>query len=278
MHKQEQTYQLPESTGKEVRRMIIWMAWFFGVLSLLVIVFLIYAPTLMKLVPFSAEKKFVRPYEEFADKWWDGESHDEITAYLQELTDRLSKAMELKEEIQIQAHYITSEEVNAFAVLGGHIFITKGLMQAVDNENALAMVVAHELAHQKNRDPITSLSRGLAVQLIYTLATSDYSQFDLSGLGANVGLNYFSREQEALADEAAMYALQTHYGHVSGYDQFFRVVLDVHEGHENIPEWLSTHPDTQSRIDELEQIKVENNWQLGEATPLPEEILRLIQE
>ena len=188
MEEKGDTYQLPESTGEDLRKMMVWLAWFFGVATIFAIIFMIYAPVFLKWVPFSVEKNFVRPYEEIAERWWDGEQYPDIDQYLQELSDDLAVALELPEEIEIQTHYIGSDEVNAFAVLGGHIFVTRGLLNAVDSENALAMVVAHELAHQKHRDPITSLSRGIAIQMIYSLITNDYAQLDLSGIGAELSL------------------------------------------------------------------------------------------
>lgn len=272
-------YQLPESTGDDIRKMMVWLAWFFGFATLLAILFIIYAPVLLKWVPFSAEKNFVRPYEEIADRFWGENSHPEIEEYLQNLSNELAIAIELPEEIEIQTHFIESDEINAFATLGGHIFITRGLLEAVDNENSLSMVIAHELAHQKHRDPITGLSRGIALQMIYSLISSDYSQIDLSGVGGELGLLYFSREQEQNADEAAIYALNKHYGHVGGYDQFFQAVLEVEDSEGvSIPQWLSSHPDTLKRIDYLQALNTENGWTQGETHPISKEILQVFYQ
>lgn len=278
MQSEDQVYQLPDSTGEELHRMKVWLAWFFGIATLLTILFIIYAPFLLKWVPFSAEKSFVRPYEEMAERWWNEESYPEIDIYLQELSDELSLAIDLPPEIEIQAHFLDIDEINAFAVLGGHIFITRGLLESVEDENSLSMVIAHEIAHQKHRDPIAGLSRGIAMQMIYSLITSDYNQLDLSVFGGELGLLYFSRDQEERADAAAIIALQQHYGHISGYDQFFREIVKMEASDDaQIPEWLSSHPDTENRIRILDDLKSENGWIQEQSHPLPENILQVLR-
>jgi len=270
-----QIYQLPDSTDNDVRQMIVGLAWFFGVLCTLVILFVIYAPTILRLVPFSIEKNFVKPYEELAGyiwKEWDGKTYPEIDHYLQQLSDGLSQSMNLPDGMEIQVHYIQSEQVNAFATLGGHIFITSGLLEAVPDENSLAMVVAHELAHQLHRDPITGLSRGIALQLIIALISGDIRQIDLTGISAELSLLYFSRDQEQRADKTAIDTLNKYYGHVSGYDQFFRAILDHSEHVDEVPSWLSSHPNTADRIEYLDNLVYEKDWLVLDALPIPEEI------
>ena len=82
-------------------------------------------------------------------------------------------------------HYDDDADVNAFATLGGHIVVYPGLLEAVPDENALAMVLAHEIAHVRHRHPIVGLSR-------------------------------------SAADATALETLARAYGHVGGADRFFR--------------------------------------------------------
>ena len=86
--------------------------------------------------------------------------------WLQDPADRLSPVMGLGPDTTISVLYVEDDEViNAFATLGGTIVIYSGLINSLDTENALAMVMAHEIAHIKQRDPITALGRGAAVAL-----------------------------------------------------------------------------------------------------------------
>ena len=91
--------------------------------------------------------------------------------------------------------------MNAFATLGGHVFVCRGLMETLEDENSLAMIIGHELAHIKNRDPIVGMARGLTIQMLYSYITGDYSSLNVSGLGSELGLSYFSREQEYSSDD-----------------------------------------------------------------------------
>jgi len=273
-----EVYQLPSSTDKDIRKMLFGLVWFFGIIFVLVILFVVYAPTILRLVPFSVEKNFVKPYEEIAGYlWneWDGNTYPKIDNYLQTLAEGLADSMEMPAEIEVEVHFVESDQVNAFATLGGHVFITSGLLESVADENSLSMVLAHELAHQLHRDPITGMSRGIAIQIMIALVSGDVRSLDLTGVSAELGLLYFSREQEQRADITAIHALNQYYGHVSGYDQFFRTIMETHEhGETGIPSWLSSHPETESRIEYLDQLVEENAWLMKEVRAIPEEIRR----
>src|SRR5690606_27937916 len=94
-------------------------------------------------------------------------------------------------------------------------------LKEMPDENGLAVVVAHELAHIKNRDPVAAMGRGLAMALMYAFATGDYSAgADIASFGGELGIAKFSRDQEKAADLAAIQVIQHHYGHVGGYDSF----------------------------------------------------------
>ena len=70
-------------------------------------------------------------------------------------------------------HYDDDAVVNAFATLGGHIVVYQGLLEAVPDENALAMVLAHEIAHVRHRHPIVGLSRSAALGFALMLLGAD---------------------------------------------------------------------------------------------------------
>src|SRR5690606_14951325 len=112
------------------------------------------------------------------------------------------------------------------------LFVYNGLLKEMPDENSLAMVLAHELAHIKNRDPVAAMGRGLAMTMLYAFATGDYSAgADLASVGGELGMARFSREQEKVADLAALQTIHSHYGHVGGYDNFLdfaRELLDDH--------------------------------------------------
>jgi len=184
--------------------------------------------------------------------------HQKRLAYLQKLSNGLAKAQALDKNITIKVHWMEDDMINAFATLGGHIFITKGLWEAMPNENALAMVIAHEIAHVKHRDPLRNLGASASLSLISAMifGSSDAGMSLIGSSGLITSL-HFTRDMESEADKAAIEALFNHYGHVAGATQFFDDILDQEDF--NV-QFLQTHPLTQNRIDQLLALQKESGW------------------
>ena len=229
---------------REFLSLSIWLA--AGVIVLVVLIFFgmrLVAP----LVPRSWERRMADPVvarltpaptdQGLARQQW-----------LQGLADRLRPAMNLPMAMPITVHWLPSEVPNAFATLGGHVFIHQGLMDRVNSENALAMVMAHEIAHVRHRDPIVALGGGLAVALSVGVLLGGTTT--VSGDAAQaLSQLHFSRRQERAADQAALAALQSTYGHLGDAEAFFQTMLCAEGGDGLTPEILRTHPDTQARVD-----------------------------
>ncbi len=176
-----------------------------------------------------------------------------IQAYLQDLADKLAVSQHLPKDFKITVHYVDDDLVNAFATLGGHVLIFRGLLQKMPHENALSMVMAHEIAHVKHRDPLVSLGRGVTIMLLLSTVTgfSD-SGFvgDMLGQAGMVTTLSFGRDQETDADSEAMDTLQRQYHHLDGAAALFESLLKQEHGY-SPPAFLRTHPLTQDRIDRI---------------------------
>lgn len=211
-------------------------------------------------IPFRYEQaiaeSFIKHLENPADK--KDLEKEKIDSYIQNLTHNLAQKMALPANMAIQTHVISDSQINAFATLGGHILITRGLLENIKSENALAMVIAHEIAHIKNRDPITAAS-GAAVLSILMLVISGNSTIDYPAIATNMVAMSFSRSQEEAADALALDALEAYYGHIEGADDFFKLVLEQEEA---IPmlEFFSTHPATKKRIDKIKNKSQKNQY------------------
>jgi len=150
-----------------------------------------------------------------------------------------------------QFQVMDSPVVNAFAAPGGFIFVTRGLLAAVNDEAELAGVLAHEIGHvtarHSARNYSQSLLAGIGVQLGTALAGS-YGEMVGPLLEVGTGLLFlkYSRDDERQAD-----ALGVEYASKGGYDtnrmaDFF-MTLQRQEtleggGGGGLPEWFSTHP------------------------------------
>ncbi|MFK7732497.1 MAG: M48 family metallopeptidase [Pseudomonadales bacterium] len=239
----------------------------------LVVVLSLIASYVAPLVPFHLEQKIVQQTDM---NWLQGEPLSEeqqvIEQYLKTLGKELAAEMELPKDMQLTIHYNNSDVVNAFATLGGHIVIHQGLLAEMPHENALAMVMAHEIAHIKNRHPIVASGRGLTVALalaaIGGFTDSSATDWLINILGTG-SISSFTRGQESESDADALNALSAYYGHVNGAADLFEVLGNRSEA-TKLLEFFGTHPADEDRIAAIE--KFARYTAQGSTTAMPEGI------
>lgn len=192
-------------------------------------------------------------------------------AYLTSLSQRLQANKPLDDNLHIRIHYIDDDTVNAMATIGGHIFVYGGLFDKLQNENALAFVLAHEIGHIAHRDPLKAMGRGLILSVALTtlIGTNDSGIPDwVTAQTGNITALHFSRDQEEAADNYALNAVQASYGHVSGVDELL-VILQQEQGSPLQPEFLQTHPLHASRLQKIHQFGNHQQHVRSKPTPLP---------
>ncbi|MBT9317977.1 M48 family metallopeptidase [Leptothoe spongobia] len=180
----------------------------------------------------------------------------------------------LKQRPDLKLHILDDPLPNAMVSAGGHVFVTTGLLEDVETENELAFVLAHELGHYEHRDNLRSLGRSLVfLSLNSTLAASGVKLPPFLMGSMSLADLHYSRDQEQKADVYAIEIMQERYGHLGSSLDFFERLSDWEldlGAVTQLLEWQSTHPLTQSRIEDLEEIATQRGWSLeGEATPLP---------
>ncbi|CAM3681844.1 M48 family metallopeptidase [Parendozoicomonas haliclonae] len=240
-------------------------------LAAIIFVLTLLAGYLVRYVPFSFEQQLAERFSEQLPASENSPEHQQRQEYLQKLGDKLARAQQLPEEMTITVHYLEDDTVNAFATLGGHIFIFKGLLDRMPSENALAMVMAHEIAHIKHRDPMVSLGRGLTVSLaaLSLLGAGDGSLAQsLVGQISLLTTLSFSRGMEEDADQEALQTLARHYGHTHHADTLFRILQDENQS-QDVPAFFSTHPLNEERIKAIQQYQSEQSPKSLETVPLP---------
>jgi predicted Zn-dependent protease len=246
--------------------------------ALVVIVVVLYllgvaAGYLARFIPFSVERDVAAYYLNTNPIQQSAETAP-ITEYLQNLADQLAPFQDLPDDMSITVHYWDNDQVNAFATLGGHVFISRGLLEKMPNENALAMVVGHEIAHIKHRHPIASLGRGVVISLAIAALMGATGGDSLAGLLGDAGLLTqlsFSRAQERLSDSEGLTSLIGLYGHGAGATEPFKVFQELQRQGFAMPEFLSTHPVNEARIEALQQeiSEIGDSTGRGETQPLP---------
>jgi predicted Zn-dependent protease len=156
---------------------------------------------------------------------------------------------------------VNSDVVNAFAVPGCYIYVTRGLMSVVNSEAELGSVLAHEVGHivaaHNRRQQRRSLWRGLGVLAVGVLTGSE-NLTRIAGQAAEYFTLRYSRKQEYEADD-----LGIRYLAAAGYDPYaagdMLAALGRHEqflartrGRDearSIPEWARTHPLAGNRVE-----------------------------
>jgi beta-barrel assembly-enhancing protease len=142
---------------------------------------------------------------------------------------------------------IESDQINAFATMGGFVYITTGLLKTASNEAEVAGVLGHEIGHIEGKHLIKQISQAAWQQGLLTAAGVDRSQVVQLGLELAVRRPH-SRDDERDADQRGLRIMGN-----SGYAQSAMVsFMRKLESGRNPPQFLSTHPSPSNRVRDLE--------------------------
>lgn len=173
---------------------------------------------------------------------------DELQSILDELTNGENLPFK-KYEIRV----VNSDKINAMAVPGGIIGVTKGLLDHLESEDEIAFVIGHELGHFKNKDHLKSLGRGISAVLLSTIllgADSDISKFFMATM--NIAEAKYSQEQEKAADLYGLKLLYKNYANAYGSIHFMEKILKESKFGKLIY-FFASHPHPELRLAYLKQ-------------------------
>jgi len=182
----------------------------------------------------------------------------ELQRYVSEIGWKIAKISE-RAHLPWRFTVVDVPAVNAFAVPGGGIYITRGIMPFLDNEAELAGVIGHEIGHVTARHSAQQYTRqisgmvGLTALGIFVPAARPFGDLSAQALGV-VFLKY-GRDDELQADElGARYESRLGWD-PAGVPAFLSTLgrLDEAAGdRRGVPNWLSTHPDPLSRVQDIQ--------------------------
>ncbi len=153
-----------------------------------------------------------------------------------------------KNEFPWRIRIIKNDSVlNAFCTPGGFIYVYTGIIKYLDNETQLAGVLGHEIAHADRRHGANQMLKLYGLQALIEIFTSGTTQ-QVATLAQNLLMLKFSRTDETEADDYSVrYLLGTPYD-PQGAKFFFQKI----GGSQRVPEFLSTHPNPDNRVNNIE--------------------------
>jgi predicted Zn-dependent protease len=167
--------------------------------------------------------------------------------------------------LEYHVKVIDSPVVNAFAVPGGYVYLTRGIMAQLNNEAEMMGVLAHEIGHIAARHSVSQQSKQqigtllLIGGMIASEKFAQYAQYAMEGM--QLLFLSFSRDDERQADQ-----LGVAYSSKLGYDahkmaDFFKVLekMNMAQAEGGVPTFLSTHPDPGDRYVDVN--KQATQWQ-----------------
>ncbi|MDM9383130.1 M48 family metalloprotease [Chlorogloeopsis sp. ULAP01] len=174
----------------------------------------------------------------------------EINRYVEQIGQRLAENSD-RPNLKFTFQVVDSDSINAFATLGGYVYIHTGLLKAAANEAELASVVAHEIGHIGGKHLIKQMRQKAIDEGLLTAAGLDRST--AVQLGVQLARNLpRSRQMEFDADQRGLKTFsRTGYAQ-SGMISFMQKLLSS-SSQRSVPTFLSTHPATSDRIEALKR-------------------------
>ncbi len=182
----------------------------------------------------------------------------QINDYVKQIGQRLAKNSD-RPDIPYTFQVVNDKGINAFATMGGFVYVNAGLMAAADNEAQLASVIAHEIGHITSRHAVEQMRETAIAGGVATAAGLDRNR--AVGIGVELALKRpHSRRAEFEADEEGLEMMRR-----SGYAQSATVAFmeKLLKGG-SPPTFLSTHPATSDRITALKRTISPQNANVGD--------------
>lgn len=199
-------------------------------------------------------------------------SDTQASLQLQALLNKLTSHSEINYPIQLSVANI--EQMNALAFPSGHIIVFQELLDNITSENGLAFVLAHELAHFKNRDHLRSMGRGvllLTTSMVLGIGNNDVVQ--MMSPVTDLGMAQYSQERESAADATALKLLNKHYGHIGGATEFFEILKKTDTDYSFAgSHYFSSHPQLEQRIEQVHALGKSLGFVAKQLTPIEKSI------
>ena len=225
-----------ENTSSKIKG-FVWVA----VACVVSLVFVFGLSPLAHVIPWSWEKKLANVFNSSSKEIYRDDSQAQVI--FQKLVHRIYPVNSNDQAFSIDVQINKSQTVNAYAELGGKIFINSALINQAESPEEIAGVLAHEIEHVRHRHVlegvITYFFTAEGMSMIFSGGQSSFSSLAEYFFKMN-----FSRTQEAMADKEALLRLQKAHVNNQGFKNFFKRI-----GKSSLASiFISDHPANQARL------------------------------
>jgi beta-barrel assembly-enhancing protease len=168
-----------------------------------------------------------------------------LDSAMAKISYRLSNAVD-SQTYNYTFHTVKNDQINAFATLGGHIYVFSGLIKITESPEELAAVIAHEMGHVEERHVVNKMARDFGMTILVSAFTGGDPNVIAELLEFSIA-NVFSRQQEREADIYGLKLLEQ--ANIDPIHMANAFVKLKKEGQKmQIPAFLQSHPDIDARI------------------------------
>jgi predicted Zn-dependent protease len=182
----------------------------------------------------------------------------ELQRYVQDVGYQLAK-LSHRPNLPWQFAVVDHPAVNAFALPGGYIYVTRGILAYLNDEAELAGVLGHEIGHVTARHSAQQATRAMLGQGaliglgVFVPSTRPFG--DLSSAGLGVLFMKFGRDDEREADRVGIEYIAKGGWDPKGMPDVLMTLSRMDElSEKGVPNWLSTHPEPAARVTEAQPI------------------------
>ena len=179
----------------------------------------------------------------------DSATHVPLYKYVYGLRDSILKNNQLnyEDDFAWRIRVIQDDTIlNAFCTPGGYIYIYTALIHYLESEDQLAGVLAHEIAHADKRHSTDALTRQFGLSVLFDIVFGK-DKGQLVRMAAQIKSLQYSRSNETEADMASVEWLYKTAYNAKGAAGFFQKLIDQGQS-AGTPQWLSTHPNPDNRV------------------------------
>lgn len=190
--------------------------------------------------------------------------NERIGSFVQAIGDEMGRTSH-RPGLKYHIKLLDTPVINAFAVPGGYIYLTRGILAQLNSEAELVSVIGHEMGHITARHSMSQMAKQQIGQVLLIggmIASEKFrSMAEMAMQGMQLLFLSYSRENEREADRLGVqYTSQIGYNAME-MAEFFKVLykMDLASDHAGVPTFMSTHPDPGARYDSVRQKAAE--WQ-----------------